>query len=362
MSDNNIDRRVKILRAAMRRQKIDALIVTNFSNVTYLTGFLGEDSWALATPKTIYLITDSRYSEQAKDQCAGCRIIERKDAMAKTIGQILKKQKAIKNVGVEDSTSVAVFSSLQKELKKNLKKANGLIEDLRQIKDRNEIALIRKAAEIAQNALAATMKHIKPGVSENEIAGFLNLNIRRMGGRESFEAIVAFGANASQPHHLCSDRKLKKNDMVLIDWGVKYKGYCCDLTRSFAISGGTALPVLGHGRGSSLFKKVHSAVLEAQNAAIAKIKDGVSIAEVDSAARNVLKKYKLPVYGHGTGHGLGIEVHEKPVVSAKTKGQLKAGQVITIEPGVYMPDVLGVRIEDDILVTKTGCKILSKQI
>ena len=190
------------------------------------------------------------------------------------------------------------------------------MKNLREIKDENEIALIRKAAEIAQNALAATMKHIKPGVSENEIAGILNLNIRRLGGRESFETIVAFGPNASQPHHLCSDRKLKKNDTVLIDWGVKYKGYCCDLTRSFAI-----------GKPSGQFVEMcHNAVLEAQSAAIAKVKDGVSIAEVDGAARDVLKKYKLPVYGHGTGHGLGIDVHERPVVSAKIKGTLRAGR------------------------------------
>jgi Xaa-Pro aminopeptidase len=370
MVDNNTVMRVKNVRRALQKLGADALIVTKFSNVTYLTGFMGDDSWVIVTPKRTYLITDSRYAEQANKECVGCTIVERKGAMAKAVAQILNKQKGVGTVGVEDSASLAVFSALRKNIKPRLRKISEVVEKLREIKDAREVEIIRKAAEIAQRALAATIKHIRPGITENEVAGLLNLNIRRMGGRESFETIVAFGANASQPHHICSDRKLKKNDTVLIDWGVKYNGYCCDLTRSFAIVGGTARKM---GTGSSesacsgrdvpvpifpLFAKVYSAVLEAQQAAIAKVKDGVSIAEVDGAARNVLKKYKLPVYGHGTGHGLGLEVHESPVVSAKIKGKLRAGQVITIEPGVYMPDKLGVRIEDDVLVIKDGRKVL----
>jgi Xaa-Pro aminopeptidase len=349
MGDNNTIMRVKTLRAALRKQGADALIVTKFSNVTYLTRFLGDDSWALITGTRIFLLTDSRYTEQANKECIDCTVIERKEGIAKVAGQILSRQRAVKTVAVEDSTSVAAFSALKKNVNVRLKKAADLVEKVREVKDDGEIDLIKIAAQIAQKALAATMKYIKPGVSENEIAGLLNLNIRRLGARESFETIVAFGPNASQPHHICTDRKLKKNDTVLIDWGVKYKGYCCDLTRSFAV-----------GKEGRLFEKVCNAVLEAQHAAIAKIKDGVTFAEVDGAAREVLKKHNLPVYGHGTGHGLGLEVHERPIVSAKTKGKLRAGQVITIEPGVYMPGVLGVRIEDDVLVTKGGCKVLSK--
>jgi Xaa-Pro aminopeptidase len=371
MSDNNTIRRVQTLRAVLKKQGADALIVTKVANVTYLTGFLGDDSWALVTPRRTYLLTDSRYTEQAKKECVGCAVIERKEGMAKVAGQILGKHSLIQTIAVEDSASMAVFSSLKKNVKGRIKKVSEVIEKLRQIKDEAEVKAIKKAAQIAQQALAATMRHIKPGVSENEIAGLLNLNMRRLGGRESFETIVAFGANGSRPHHLSGDRKLKKNDTVLIDFGAKYNGYCCDLTRSFAVIDGkivgagfkSALMGNGwHGQKRSVamrFAKVYNAVLEAQAAAIAKVKDGVSIAEVDSAAREVLKKYKLPIYGHGTGHGLGLEVHEQPVVSAKTKGTLRAGQVITIEPGVYMPGVLGVRIEDDVLVTKDGCKVLS---
>ena len=351
MSDNNTVRRVRTLRAVLKKQGADALIVTKVANVTYLSGFMGDDSWALVTPRRTYLLTDSRYTEQAKKECEGCTIIERKEGLAKTVASILDKLPHVKNLFAEDNVSLATFSAIKKNVKTRLRAISDAVEKLREIKDEKEIETIKKASVIAQRALAATMKYVKAGISENELAGILNLNIRRLGGRESFETIVAFGANGSRPHHLCTDRKLKRNDTVLIDWGAKYRGYCCDLTRSFAV-----------GKESNLFQKVYNAVFEAQQAAIAKVKDGVSIAEVDGAAREVLKKYKLPVYGHGTGHGLGLEVHERPVVSAKIKGKLQAGQVITIEPGVYMPGALGVRIEDDVLVTKEGCKVLSERI
>jgi Xaa-Pro aminopeptidase len=339
-----------MLRAVLKKRAADALIVTKVANVTYLTGFMGDDSWALVTPRRTYLLTDSRYTEQAKKECAGgIIIIEQKEGLSKTVASILSTLKYVRVLFAEDTIQLKTFSALRKSTNVRLRTVGDAVEKLREIKDEKEIETVKKAADIARRALAATMKYVKVGISENELAGILNLNIRRLGGRESFETIVAFGANAARPHHLSGDRKLKKNDTVLIDFGARYKGYCSDLTRSFAV-----------GKPSPLFKKVHSAVLEAQQAAIAKVKDGVAIAEVDSAAREVLKKHKLPVYGHGTGHGLGLEVHERPSVSAKTKDTLRAGQVITIEPGVYMPGVLGIRIEDDVLVTKGGCKVLSQ--
>lgn len=350
MSDNNTVKRVKTLRAVLKKQGGDALIVTKSANVTYLTGFFGEDSWALITPRRTYLLTDSRYTEQAKKECAGgIVIIERKEGLAKTVASILRPLKYVRVLFTEDTIQLATFNALRKSANVRLRTVGDVVEKLREIKDEKEIKTIKKASVIARRALAATMKYVKIGISENELAGILNLNIRRLGGRESFETIIAFGANGSRPHHLPGSRKLKKNDTVLIDFGARYNGYCSDLTRSFAV-----------GKPSRQFEKVYNAVLEAQAAAIAKVKDGVSIAEVDGAAREVLKKYKLPVYGHGTGHGLGLEVHEQPTVSAKTKGMLRAGQVITIEPGAYMPGVLGIRIEDDVLVTKDGCKVLSK--
>jgi len=207
---------------------------------------------------------------------------------------------------------------------------------------------IKRAGRIAAQALKKTVQTIKPGITENDLAGLLDFQIRKLGAINGFPTIVAFGANASRPHHQPSMRKLKKNDTILIDFGAGYKGYCSDITRCFII-----------GRPGSLYKKVYNAVRQAQQAAIKMIKAGVEITKVDAAARKVIAEHDLPVYGHGTGHGLGLEIHEGPVVAQKRKGRLKAGEVITIEPGVYIPGKLGVRIEDDILVTRNGCKILS---
>ncbi len=176
----------------------------------------------------------------------------------------------------------------------------------------------------------------------------MDFQIRKLDATNSFDTIVAFGPNASRPHHQPGKRKLKKNDTVLIDFGVKFKGYCCDMTRCFVI-----------GKATAFYKNLFRTVQQAQAAAIKTIKAGAKIETVDTAARNVIAAANLPVYGHGTGHGLGLEVHELPIVSKKAKGKLRAGQVITIEPGVYVPGKSGVRIEDDILGTKTGYKILT---
>jgi Xaa-Pro aminopeptidase len=192
------------------------------------------------------------------------------------------------------------------------------------------------------------LKYIKPGVTESELAGRLDFQIRRAAASNSFETIVAFGPNASRPHHQPTSRKLKKNDTILIDFGARCKGYCCDITRCFTI-----------GRPNPFYKKVYAAVQQAQTAAIKMVKPGIEIKKVDAAAREVLRKYDLPVYGHGTGHGLGLEIHERPAISEKSKGKLQTGMVFTIEPAVYIPGRLGIRIEDDILITKTGCRILT---
>jgi len=194
------------------------------------------------------------------------------------------------------------------------------------------------------------MRQVKPGMTENTLAGIVDFEIRKAGGTGSFETIAAFGPNASRPHHQPTSRKLRKNDSVLIDFGVRLNGYCCDLTRCFAV-----------GRPGVLYNKVYNTVKQAQAAAFKLLKAGVEISSVDSAAKETIRKANLPVYGHGTGHGLGLEVHELPVVSNKTKGKLQAGDVITIEPGVYIPGKIGVRIEDDVLITG-NCFIVLTEI
>jgi Xaa-Pro aminopeptidase len=349
MDDRIIRNRITAVRQLLNKNKTGSLVVTKPANVTYITGFCGHDSWALITANAVYLLTDSRYIEQAKEQHLPCRVILRTGSMTETVAKLVKRLKSAGSIAVEKSISLGAFEALKKQLKNRLKTACDIIEQLRSSKDAGEIAAIRTAAAIAAEALVQSRPSIKGGMTENELAGMLDLQIRRLGAVNSFETIVAFGANASRPHHQPGGGKLKKNDTILIDFGVRYKGYCCDITRCLAV-----------GKVTALYKKVYNAVEQAQAAAIEMVRAGVEKSKVDAAAREVIKKHDLPVYGHGTGHGLGLEIHEEPVISFTSKGKLKAGEIITIEPAVYIPGRIGVRIEDDVLVTRTGCEILSR--
>jgi Xaa-Pro aminopeptidase len=342
-------RRIRAIRYQLKKKRIESLLVTKPANVTYITGFLGDDSWVLITRGRVYLLTDSRYTEQAKNQCPLCSIIERKGPMAEAVAELLKKLKLMRAVAVEKSISLTSFEALKKRAKGRIKAVANIIESARGIKNKSEVAAISTAARIAAQALRQTFKYIKPGITENELAGALDFQIRKAGAKNGFETIVAFGPNASLPHHQPTFRKLRKNDTVLIDFGVRFKDYCCDITRCFVV-----------GRPNPFYKKVFTVVQQAQTAALKMIKPGAAAKKVDAAAREVIRKSGLPVYGHGTGHGLGLEVHEEPVISADSKAKLQQGMVFTIEPAVYIPGKLGVRIEDDILVTKTGCKVLSR--
>ncbi len=349
MNARIIKKRIKAIRYQLKKKHIKSLLVTKPANVTYSTGFLGDDSWALITDGTVYLLTDGRYTEQAKNECPLCTIIERDGPMAKAVETLIKKLKSVRTISVEKSSSLAVFEALKKHVKVRLKTVDNIIESVRKIKDSSEIAAVAAAAKIAARALKQTTAYIKTGTTENELAGRLDFHIRRAAATNSFETIVAFGPNASRPHHRPTSRKLKKNDTVLIDFGVRFNGYCCDITRCFIV-----------GRPDPFYKKAYNAVHRAHAAALRLIKAGVTVKKIDAAAKKVISKYNLPLYSHGTGHGLGLEVHEQPIISALSKDKLRPGMVLTIEPAVYIPGKLGIRIEDNILVTKTGCKILTR--
>jgi len=350
MNPKLIATRIRAVRRELDKKKIRCLLVTKPANVTYMTGFLGDDSWAAIAEGRVYLLTDSRYTEQAQKECPSCKIIDRAGPMADAVAGLVKKLKSIRTVAVEDSVSLADFEQLKKTVKARFRMAAGIIETVRSVKDGSEIAKIRSAAAISTKALAQTLQYIKPGITESELAGMLDYQIRKLGARNGFETIVAFGPNGSRPHHQPGKRKLKKKDAILIDFGARYKGYCSDITRCFVIGGMTPF-----------YKKVYDVVEQAQAAAIKTIKAGVKLTQVDAAAREVIDKAGLPVYGHGTGHGFGLQIHEDPFLKPDGKGKLKAGQVLTIEPGIYIPGKLGVRIEDDILVTETGHKILTRK-
>ena len=349
MDKDVIKKRINVIRRELNKKNIDCLIVTKPANVTYTTGFMGEDSWAAITKGNVYLLTDSRYTEQAQSECPCCTIIERSNSMSELVANLVKKLKSVRTVTVEKSTSLADFEALKKHVKARFRSVADVIETVRSNKDNTEIKTIGAAAVIAARALKQTLRYIKPGVTESELTGMLDFQIRKLGATNSFPTIVAFGPNASRPHHQPSKRKLKQKDTVLIDFGAKYKGYCSDITRCFAIGGPT-----------TFYQKVYDVVEQAQDAAIKMIKAGAKINRVDAAAREVIDKNDLPVYGHGTGHGLGLVIHESPFLKVESKGTLKAGEVITIEPGIYIRRQLGVRIEDDVLVTETGHRILTR--
>ena len=349
MKINVIRKRIQNIRRQLRQRNIDCLILTKSVDVTYVTAFAGADSWAAITKSSVYLITDSRYTEQAQKECVQTSIVERKGAIGKAAATLLQRLKSVKTVAVESSIPLAAFQALKKDCGP-LKTVSGILEEARSIKDAAERAAIEMAAEISATSLKNASRHFKPGTTENELAGVLNLEMRRLGCTEAFETIVAFGPNASRPHHQPGQRRLKARDTILIDFGARCRGYCSDITRCFAI-----------GKPTAEFRRAYEVVEQAQAAAIALAKAGAKLSEIDAAPRKVIRDSSYPVYGHGSGHGFGLEIHETPFLKEDAKGTLQAGQIITIEPGIYIPGKLGVRIEDDILITENGCQLLTHQ-
>ena len=350
MSVTEIRKRVKAVRRYCRQAGVDALIVMGVENVRYITGFRGHDSWVLVLGRSVVLITDSRYTEQAQTECAGCRIVQRKGGLAKEAEAILSKTKDISVLGVEDSCSVALLKGIRKAISLTVKPVSLSVEKVRMVKTDGEVALIRKASIIAFNAMEWALGQLKVGMTELELAALYEYRLSAYGAKVGFETIACFGANGSRNHHQPGKRKLKKNDTILLDFGAHYQGYISDTTRCYAF-----------GKVTAFYRNVYETVARAQKAAIGAVRAGVKVCDVDAAARAVIEASGLPVYGHGTGHGLGMQVHELPYLSkTDRKGRLQAGEVVTIEPGIYLPGKLGVRLEDDVLVTETGCQIVSR--
>ncbi len=349
MDEKMMKKRIAAVAGKLKDRHLDGAVITDRANVSFLTGFLGDDSWALVLGRRTWLLTDSRYTEQAQGECVGCKIIERKDSLEKELAKITGRFKSVKILGIENTTSLALFDTIRKNLKTKLKKMPSLVSKIRAIKEPGEISNLRKANNIADNALEQALKHLRIGMTEAALAGILELQMRRLGALAAFETIVCFGANASCPHHIPGKRKLRANDTILIDFGAKYKGYNSDKTRCYTV-----------GKVSSRFRKAYDVVARAQAAAIDLIADGSRAKDVDAAARKIIEESGLPVFDHGLGHGIGLEIHEEPVLNQKSKDKLTAGQVITVEPGIYIPGKFGIRIEDNILVTDTGCKIISR--
>jgi Xaa-Pro aminopeptidase len=341
------------LRHSLRKAGVDALLVTNFTNVTYLTGFSGDDSYLFVLAKGEVLISDPRYTTQLEQECPGLEASIRPpgEGMVETVARIAKRARVGK-LGVEASSlTVAVRDSIATELPKTaLVSTADLVENLRLIKDRDEVSEIRRAIWYAERAFNVLRASLRPERTEKEVADELENQIRLYGAKGcSFPSIIAVGARAALPHARPTDQKIGADDFVLVDWGADGGPYKSDLTR-----------VLVTGKISPKLERVYRVVLSAQEQAIAAIRPGQSCHDVDQIARQIIAAAGFGRhFGHGLGHGIGLEIHEAPRLAAKAHLKLEAGMVVTVEPGIYLPGWGGVRIEDDVLVTKGGCQVLT---
>jgi len=329
-----------------------AVLLTNQPNILYFTGFTGDDSWALISPKRTIIITDGRYQLQAHQQCPAAKIVIRTGAMTEAFSKVIRKHKIQSLAVIAEEISLALMGRIRKSCSGlTIKKvSNRIISKLRQIKSQSELKSIKKAIAIAEKSFIESIEQIKAGMSERELSALLEYRMKLNGAEKAaFDIIVACGKNSAKPHAETSNTRLKPNQPIVIDFGARYKGYCSDLTRTIWL-----------GKMPEYFKKLYKVCLEAQLEAIAIVAPGIEVGEVDKQARKIIESAGYGRYfNHSLGHGIGLDVHEGPVLSQRIKQKLKPGMVITIEPGIYMPGKGGIRIEDDVLVTEQGCKVLS---
>jgi Xaa-Pro aminopeptidase len=327
----------------------DALLVTNLTNVRYLTGFAGSNGQVLVAPGQTVFMTDPRYAARAADLVEGAEIAIYKDKLTDLLPEMLGALN-VKRLGVEGATmSLAQRDELSDKLAVELVATAGAVEDLRRVKERVEIELIRAAADLADQTFAWALDHIAPGVMERDVALELEMRIRKEGAEAvPFEPIVGSGQLSAHIHHTPSERVLSKGDLVLLDFGAQVGGYCSDLTRTVVL-----------GPASEGQTEMYELVLGAQNAGLSAVAAGVSGKDADAAARGVIETAGHGEdFGHGAGHGVGLEVHEAPRLARTSEDTLRAGDVVTVEPGVYVTGRGGVRIEDCVLVTDEGAEVL----
>jgi Xaa-Pro aminopeptidase len=345
--------RLQKLRNALQAQGLEALLLTNPVNRKYITGFTGSAGYVVVSADRAWLFTDFRYVTQANEQASGFEIMEHGVSPLASIGQTLREA-GIRQLGFEQQhLSYGNYLSYAKELGEGvaLVPTDGVVERLRRIKDEAELVIMRKAVAISDAAFEHILTVLKPGLSEKEIALELEMFMRRQGASSSsFDIIVASGERSALPHGVASDRIIGNNEFVKMDFGALYNGYCSDLTRTVVMGSPTAK-----------HREIFDIVLEAQLAAIGGIRAGITGKAGDAFARDLITQRGYgDHFGHGTGHAVGMDIHESPRLSKTEEGILEPGMVVTVEPGIYVPGFGGVRIEDIVVVTDHGCDILTK--
>jgi len=344
-------KRFQSLSSAITKLHVDYLLITHLPNIRYLCGFTGSAGALLVGGEPVFF-TDGRYTEQAHKEVFGARVLIGKKPPLPAAVEWLKRKRAGK-LGIEgDHMTVAAEARLRALLPRSWRPrpTSGVVERQRMIKDAGEAELLRRAVNLGSSLFKPILKALRPGVPETAVAAKLEFAARQAGAEGmSFDTIIAAGPRSALPHGRASATPIPRQGFVVLDFGVILAGYCSDMTRTVAL-----------GRPSAKERGWYDAVLDAQLAGIAAVRPGVTAGEVDEAARKVLKRNKLAkYYTHSTGHGVGLEIHESPRLAAGETTVLEPGMVLTIEPGVYVPGQGGVRIEDMILVTKTGCDVLT---
>lgn len=345
--------RIEKIIQGMNEQGVDVLLLMRQANIRYVSGFTGSDSYVLLAPRGKIFITDSRYTEQAEKECPGFEIYEHRNdrTLDETIAEICQSLK-IKRLGFEDNfITFNLYDKIRQSLGEvDFIPTSGIVENVRSVKDDYEIELIKKACQIADEAFAEILPFLKPGNREKDIERELEYLLKKKGAFSvSFPSIVASGPRSSLPHAIPGERQIEQGDFITLDFGAVYEGYCSDMTRTVVV-----------GVPNTKQREIYETVKRAQEAGVRGVRAGMRGIDVDKIARDIIEDAGYGEYfGHGLGHGIGLEIHEEPNLNKRNEKELPAGAVVTVEPGIYLPDWGGVRIEDSVLVTPNGCEILT---
>ena len=341
--------RLDKVRNSMKELDIDGLIVYSPYNLRYLANFTGTTGFALVTLKDAYFVTDARYTLQAQSQAKGFHVIEHKTGWVPAFEKLIRDNQ-LKRVGFEaDHVSVSQLEIFEEAFDTTLVPTQKVVEKIREVKDEGELQIIRKACSISDAAFLHILNFIKPGVTEIQVANELDFHMRGLGATGvSFNTIIASGIRSSMPHGVASDKVIEKGDLVTLDFGCYYDGYVSDMTRTIAV-----------GEPIDQLKEIHDVVLQAHLKVSEAAGPGKTGVELDKVARDYIASRGYGEYfTHSTGHGIGLEIHEAPNVSRIATQAFVPGNVITNEPGVYLPGIGGVRIEDDIIINETGGEVI----
>ncbi|HEY4565752.1 MAG TPA: Xaa-Pro peptidase family protein [Savagea sp.] len=343
--------KIERIRQRLHEESIDALLVTNPYNRRYMANFTGTAGVVFITKEEALFITDFRYVEQATEQAVGYMVVEQRRTVVEQVADEVVRL-GVRTLGFEkDHMTYGEFEIFEEYVDAMLVPVSGWVEQLRLIKTEDELAILQRAADIADETFEHICTYIRPGVSELDVANEMERYMRSLGATQSsFDSIVASGVRGALPHGVASDKLIEEGELVTLDFGALYNGYISDITRTVAV-----------GEPSEQMKEVYEIVLAAQKRGVEQIRPGMKASEADQVVRDVIvEKGYGEAFGHSTGHGIGLEVHEMPALSSRNDTVLQCGMTVTVEPGIYLPGIGGVRIEDDIVLTETGNRRLTK--